>query len=145
MPPRPARRSRPPGKRYVLVIDTCAETRGALLERLAADGFQSIGTTSIHTACALLQAPQVKLVLVNLSAFSAEALGQLGRALRRRGEVRVLAVVSQISMAGAPPIDAGARVADGRSLERGEGAAKFLLRLSGPAQLTLGLHPCHPN
>jgi len=136
IPPRPARTSRPPGKRYVLVIETCAETRGALLERLAADGFQSIGTTSVDTACALLQAPQVKLVLVNLSAFSAAALGQLGRALRRRGELRVLAVVWQISMPG--PVD-------GRRLERVEGPATFLLRLSSPGQLALGLHLCHPN
>jgi hypothetical protein len=144
MSSRSANRSRRPGTRYILVIEPCAERRGALLQRLAAEGYQSIGTTSMQTACALLQAPQVKLVLVNVSAFSGAALRELGRVLTRRRDVRVLAVVSHVSPAPASS-DSPGGLAGGRVPETSDGSATFLLRLSGADQLAVGLHRCHPN
>lgn len=128
---------------HILVIDPSAEMRHALQDNLAAQGYQSIATNSMRAACLLLQAARVEMVLVNVSAFPAASLRDLGRALRRQRDVRLLATVSQVTMA-LDPLDRAGSAGD-QLPSPGEHRTTLVLRLSGPAQLTVGLENIHPN
>ena len=129
---------------HILVIEPSADMRHALQDNLAAQGYQAIATNSMKAACLLLQAARVEMVLVNVSAFPAASIRDLGRALRNQRDVRLLATVSQVTMA-LDPLDAGPGSAGDQLAAPGEHRTTVLLRLSGPAQLTLGLENIHPN
>jgi hypothetical protein len=111
----------------VLVVEPCPGQRRALLDHLLAEGYQSIGTSSMRTACTLGQARQVRVVIVNLSAFSTTALRDFAQAIRRRRNLLVLATVTHVSLA------------------RNEGETLWLLRISDPGLLPLGSERCRRN
>jgi hypothetical protein len=144
MIPRRKKARRAPDQRHVLVIEPCGEARRTLIQHLRSEGYQVSGTDSMEVACSVVKAPQICLVLVNLSAFPATAICALGQALAGRSKVRLLALVTQMF-----PEDRADEVPVGRV---GEGEARggvreltTLLRLSGPEQLSLGWRPCRPN
>jgi hypothetical protein len=111
----------------VLVVEPCPEQRRALLDHLVAEGYQSIGTSSIRMACTLGRTPHVRVVIVNVSAFPTAALRDFARAIRRRRNLLVLVTVTHVSMA------------------RSEGETLWLMRLSDPGLLALGPESCRQN
>jgi hypothetical protein len=98
----------------------------------------------MDAACALVRTPQVRLVLVDLSAFPAAALCALARALGTRRDVPLLALVSFLSTEELTGYGSEG-LAGGEALDGNSRIATRLLRLTGPEQLSVGLRPCRPN
>jgi hypothetical protein len=131
------------GRRYVLVIEPRAEFREDLVETLAAEGYQPIGTDSMREGCSVLRALRVRVVLVNLSGFSAAAIFALGHEVSNRPEVRLLLVVATLSGNQRTSDLIAART-------RAEGAIEVthdtqLIRIAGPELLNFISRNSRPN
>jgi hypothetical protein len=132
------RRARASARPRTIVVDTAVEVREEIVRQLAADGYQSIATASMDVVCTLVQTGQVDLVLINLSAFPADALRRLGLALAARRQVRLYAMAMLISAERTTndPDDPAARTPWPRA--RGRMAARWLHR---PSAETTALAP----
>jgi hypothetical protein len=80
----------PDADRVVLLVRS-EEARAAILRELHADGYEAVGTPSIHRAALIVQRNPVSVVLVNLSEFPSVLLAAFARACGRHTETQLLA------------------------------------------------------
>jgi hypothetical protein len=118
-----------------IVVDTADEACRSLVRELESDGYDAISTASTDFACALVEAGQIDILFINVSAFPAESLRQVGRALSARQGVKLIAMALLMTaerVHDSPPVRTSAGPASARV---GLAARWFYLPASHPSSL----------